>query len=68
MPVVSACGRWSSFDGRWGVVVVFVVAGGHALVFWALAVVCWPLSSLHAFVESLGGWRRFGRLALFVVV
>ena len=29
MPVVSACGRWSSFDSRWGVVVVFVVAGGR---------------------------------------
>ena len=40
----------------------------RALVCWALAVVCWPLSSLRAFVESLGGWRRFGRLALFVVV
>ena len=29
MPVVSACGRWSSFDSHGGVVVVFVVAGGH---------------------------------------
>ena len=40
----------------------------RTLVCWALAVVCWPLSSLRAFVELLGGWRRFGRLALFVVV
>ena len=40
----------------------------RALVCWAFAVVCWPLSSLRVFVESLGGWRRFGRLALFVVV
>ena len=38
------------------------------LVCWALAVVCWPLSSLRAFVELLGGWHHFGRLALFVVV
>ena len=40
----------------------------RALVYWALAVVCWPLSSLRAFVKSLGGWRCFGRLVLFVVV
>ena len=40
----------------------------RGLVCWALAVVCWPLSSLHVFVESLGGWRHFGQLALFVVV
>ena len=40
----------------------------RALVCWASAVVCWLLSSLRAFVESLGGWRCFGWLALFVVV
>ena len=40
----------------------------RALVCWALAIVCWPLSSLRAFVESLGGWHRFGWLAVFVVV
>ena len=40
----------------------------QALVCWALGVVCWPLSSLRAFVKSLGGWCHFGQLALFVVV
>ena len=47
-----------------GVVVVFVVAGGCTRSS-GLAVVCWSLSSLPAFFESLGGWRRFGRTALW---
>ena len=40
----------------------------RALVCWVLAVICWPLSSLHVFVKLLGGWHCFGWLALFVVV
>ena len=70
VPVVFACGRWSSFDSRWGRWGRFrrcwaVALVRRALVCWGLAVVSRSLSSLPAFFESLGGWRRFGRTALW---
>ena len=73
VPVVFACGRWSSFDSRWGRCCRFrhcwAVALVHrALICWTLAIVCRLLSSLHAFIESLGGWCRFWHPVLFVVV
>ena len=73
VPVVFACGRWSSFDSRWGRCCRFrrcwaVALVRRALVCWTLAVVCRSLSSLRAFIESLGGWCRFRPPALFVVV
>ena len=69
VPVVSACGHWSSFDSRWGCCLRFRHCWAIALVrltliCWTLAVICQSLSSLHAFIKLLGGWRHFGWPAL----
>ena len=68
-PLVGAGGRLTVVGALLSFSSLLAVALVHrALVCWALGVVCWLLSSLRTFVESLGGWGRFGRLALFVVV
>ena len=60
---------WQSLGASWSFSSLLVVALVRlVLVCWGMAVVCRSLSSLPAFFELLGCWRRFGRTALFVVV
>ena len=73
VPVIFTCGRWSLFVSRWGHCCHFqrcwvVALVCRALVCWTLAVIRQSLSSLCAFIESLGGWCRFRHPAVFVVV